>query len=128
MNIKSKSSAEGLLRSILLLVGLIGLLSLSGCATPLGQQYGMGGGLAGAAIGGAAGGLPGAIMGGAAGAAAGGLLGDQQSGRGYGREHDYDRGYDQRPGYGYEQPRRDCHWAPRYDRFGYEIDRIWVCY
>jgi uncharacterized protein YcfJ len=52
---------------------------LSGCATPLGQEYGTAGGIGGAIIGGATGGVRGAVVGGAAGAIVGGVVGDQQS-------------------------------------------------
>ena len=52
---------------------------LSGCATPLGQQYGAAGALGGALIGAATGGGRGAVIGGATGALLGGAIGDQQT-------------------------------------------------
>lgn len=61
---------------VLLLVSLI-----SGCATPLGQQYGLVGGIAGCAAGAALGGARGCVAGGALGGAAGGAYGDHESGR-----------------------------------------------
>ncbi len=75
-------------------IGLLLVATLAtGCATPLGRQYGLAGGAAGAIIGGAAGGLKGAIIGGAAGAATGGIIGDQQQLERERREHTRDRSY-----------------------------------
>ena len=76
---KANLARNKLLRPLLLVLGLISVLALSGCATPLGQRYGTIGALGGAAIGAAADGLNGAVIGGAAGAAAGGYIGDQES-------------------------------------------------
>jgi len=73
-----------MLKKLRLVACLGALVALGACTTPLGQQYGVVGGVGGAAIGGAAGGLPGAVIGGAAGALAGGLIGDQQSQQYYG--------------------------------------------
>lgn len=74
------------MKRFLLVIALASIVLLSGCATPLGQQYGIIGGATGAAIGGAVGGIKGAIIGGAAGAATGGLIGDQQQ-LGHTRHH-----------------------------------------
>lgn len=115
-----------MIRKLSMLCALVGLLVLGGCATPLGQQYGIVGGAGGAAIGGAAGGVEGAIIGGALGALGGGLIGDQQEMNG-GR---YNRGYDD----GYRPaPRPRCHMEPsiRRDYYGrtyYDYDHpVRVC-
>jgi hypothetical protein len=121
---KHKSFIAALGRRFLIGLTILSLLFLSGCATPLGQQYGLVGGLGGAAIGGAAGGVPGAIIGGAAGGVLGGAIGDQQqmqNGRG-GQYRGYQRGYDRG---GYYQPR--CHVVPVYDQYGYHVGNREVC-
>ena len=110
MNItRNRSIASGLrVAAITALLGVAALLS--GCATPLGQEYGTAGGVGGAIIGGATGGLRGAVIGGAAGAIVGGVVGDQQS------------LHNGNPGYYREYPRQ-C-WderVPYYDRFGYVV-------
>jgi uncharacterized protein YcfJ len=117
-------------------------ITLSGCATGLGRQYGNIGGLTGAAIGGAAGGWSGAIIGGAAGAAAGGLIGDQQSRQWYDDQlNAYPQGRSQwrrqyRPPYrndyhnwqggGYVRPCTRVA-VPVYDGYGYVVGNRIVC-
>ena len=128
--------------SIRILTIIAVLLTLSGCATGLGRQYGSVGGLTGAAIGGAAGGLPGAIIGGAAGAAAGGLIGDEQSRQWYEDQYNaYPQGHRQWPPH-HRAPYRDDYpnWqdggyvrpcariaVPVYDSYGYVVGRRIVC-
>ncbi len=129
---KSNLAKNKLLRPLLLVLGLITVLALSGCATPLGQRYGTIGALGGAAIGAAADGLPGAVIGGAAGAAAGGYIGDQES---FDQERQYQNGqqrYYERD-YGYQeryQPRQsyqECWYESIYDYDGYEVGRQKFC-
>ncbi|MDR3612922.1 MAG: glycine zipper domain-containing protein [Candidatus Obscuribacterales bacterium] len=67
------------MRSKIVLVLLAAAALLSGCATPLGQQYGTVGAVGGAIVGGVLGGPRGAVVGGALGAAEGGIIGDQQT-------------------------------------------------
>ena len=100
------------MKKLRLVACLAALLGLGACATPMGQQYGVVGGLGGAAIGGAAGGWPGAVIGGAAGALAGGLIGDAQSQQYYGP-----------PAY------RSCYIVrqPVYDRWGHYLGYRDVC-
>lgn len=124
--------------SIRILTIITVLLTLNGCATGLGRQYGGIGGLTGAAIGGAAGGLPGAIIGGAAGAAAGGLIGDEQSRQWYedqynaypqGRRHYRPPYRDDYPNWqdgGYGRPCARIA-VPVYDSYGYVVGRRIVC-
>ena len=107
----------------IILIALVSLATLlTGCATPLGQQYGTVGAIGGAIIGGAAGGGRGALIGGATGALLGGAVGDQQTYQnGQPRlqpqypQYRQDNGYDAPP----VQPQ--C-WiqrnAPLYDRYG----------
>ncbi|MBS1997135.1 MAG: hypothetical protein JSS86_12520 [Cyanobacteria bacterium SZAS LIN-2] len=102
-------------KSLLLVALLAASALLTGCATPLGQQYGTAGALGGAIIGGATGGARGAIIGGTAGAIVGGAVGDQQS---IDRDRDYRRGP---PEYRPYPPR--CYYGrvPVYDRYGYVV-------
>lgn len=108
--------------SILAIVASLALLT--GCATPLGQQYGTVGAIGGAIIGGAVtGDVGGAAAGAAIGAVGGGLIGDQQT-------FENDRYYRGNPGYRnpprYEDPRyyggrsRPCPTVREdvYDRWG----------
>ncbi|MDP3507151.1 MAG: glycine zipper domain-containing protein [Candidatus Melainabacteria bacterium] len=132
---KSNLARNKLLRPLLLVLGLITVLALSGCATPLGQRYGTIGALGGAVIGGAADGLNGAVIGGAAGAAAGGYIGDQESfdqDRQYREQQQQQQRYYERD-YGYQeryQPRQnyqECWYESIYDYDGYEVGRQKFC-
>jgi hypothetical protein len=114
---KSNFERNKLIRPLMLALGLITILALSGCATPLGQRYGTIGALGGAVIGGAADGLPGAVIGGAAGAAAGGYIGDQES-------FDQERQYQNRQQQNYQQ---ECWYESIYDYDGYEVGRQRFC-
>jgi osmotically inducible lipoprotein OsmB len=64
------------MRKLLAVCALGMAVLVSGCATPLGQQYGTAGAIGGGVIGGAAGGFKGAAIGAAAGALLGGAVGD----------------------------------------------------
>lgn len=113
------------MRKILVSLSLLSALLLTGCATPLGQQYGTIGAIGGAIIGGAAtGDIGGAAAGAAIGGLGGGLIGDQQT---FENERRYQRDY---PRYQRPQPRyqRPCQQVriplyDQYDRFvGYRYD------
>ena len=75
----TRSKSLNRCRGLLIAAALGAATLLSGCATPLGQEYGTAAGVGGALIGGATGGLRGAVIGGAAGAIVGGAVGDQES-------------------------------------------------
>jgi len=118
-------------KSILLIAVLAVSALLSGCATPLGQQYGTAGALGGAIIGGATGGTRGAIIGGAAGAIVGGAVGDQQT---LDHERDRDRDRDRYDGYRnppeYRRYPSECYrTVPVRDRYGYVVGyrQVFVC-
>lgn len=88
---------------------------LSGCATPLGQQYGAVGAVGGAIAGGVLGGPRGAVAGGVLGAATGGLIGDQQT-------------YQNGGAYAPPPPPRPCYWQRvRVYRDGYFVGYRDVC-
>jgi hypothetical protein len=105
----------------LLAVCALGMAALvSGCATPLGQQYGTVGAIGGGVIGAASGGgLGGAAIGAAAGALAGGAIGDsiemQRGAPGYRQPAPY---YGE-PGYREYRPAPyyRCREVPVYDRW-----------
>lgn len=118
-----------ILRNLACCLVVAGLLS--GCATPLGQQYGLIGGAAGAAAGAVLGGTRGAIVGGAAGAVGGGLLGDQIE---LDRQRSHQPAPIYRPQYppnyphqgGYVQPCRQVR-EPVFNRFGEVVGYRQVC-
>lgn len=95
------------IKIVLPLVVLSAAMLLSGCATPLGQQYGAAGAVGGAVAGGVLGGPRGAVAGGVIGAVTGGLIGDQTT-----YQHG---GYAPPP-----PPVRQCYWhrVRVYDRWG----------
>ncbi|MDZ4836999.1 MAG: glycine zipper domain-containing protein [Candidatus Melainabacteria bacterium] len=119
------------MRTILSIFSLAAVLFLGGCATPLGQQYGLIGAAGGAIIGGAiTGDATGAIIGATAGALGGGAIGDQQT-------FDSQRHYQGRPR-GYQQPCYDCappqryrpcreFREPVYDNWGYLVGYRRIC-
>lgn len=123
------------MRKTLAALGLLALMALGGCATPLGQQYGAIGAAGGAVVGGL---ITGDVRGAAAGAVIGGLgggaLGDQQTFENERRrQHDprYDRPYygHQRhhgPQGGFVQPCRQMR-QPVYDPYGNYVGFQIVC-
>ena len=107
------------MRSILTILSLVAVVFLGGCATPLGQQYGVIGAAGGAVIGGAiTGDARGALIGGAVGALGGGAIGDQQT-------FDSQRHYQGRQPH-YPRPCREFR-EPVYDYYGYVIGYRRTC-
>ncbi|MCA9817633.1 MAG: hypothetical protein KC652_21145 [Cyanobacteria bacterium HKST-UBA01] len=119
------------LKIVIVVAILIGLAGMSGCATPLGQQYGTIGAAGGALLGGALGGWEGAAAGAAAGGMAGGAYGDHEY-------REQERSFRNQPRFenhqggpsgnwnGYVRPCRRVY-QPIYDRFGNVVGQRPVC-
>ncbi len=114
------------MRSILTILSLVAVVFLGGCATPLGQQYGVIGAAGGAVLGGAiTGDARGAVIGATVGALGGGAIGDQQT---YDNQRYQGRQpcYNCAPPQSYPRPCREFR-EPVYDYYGYVIGYRLTC-
>lgn len=106
---------------------MLALLFLGGCATPLGQQYGVIGAAGGAIIGGAAtGDIGGAAIGAVIGGLGGGALGDHQTFENQRHRRHQQPYYDRGHRGGYVHPCREMR-QPVYDTYGNYVGYRIIC-